>query len=256
MGTTCLNTKLQCMTLLRCSRLLLLQGSVKFPLTTLRGIDIKRTLREQLVVPVLEGGDHVHAFRVVWRVEGEALARAWDHVVRRRRACDQVVARSPSLHMYVSCITGVFSKGGPNQQQKPIYPAVSYWTVFDGAQVDNSDDLMQRLATTFPDARVKPITSVIHRHSDEQMAAKCQTLFVALKDHAGGFVGQKISRSRLVDGTAHAVANTRNAKLAVVSTSKYQHRHSATVAALQIAGLMIDSAVLEGVGAAPFVADW
>ena len=80
--------------------------------------------------------------------------------------------------------------------------------------------------------------------------------YVALKDHGGGFIGQKISRSRLVDGTAHAVANTRNAKLAVVSTSKYKHRHSATVAALQIAGLMIDSAVLEGDGAAPFVSDW
>ena len=170
------------MTLLRGSRLIHLQGSVKFPLTTLRGIDIKRTLREQLVAPVLERGDHMHAFRVVWRVEGDALARAWDNVVGRRRACDQVVARSPSLHMYVSCITGVFSKGGTNQQQKPIYPAVSYWTVFDGGAVDNSDDLMHRLATTFPDARVKPITSVIHRHSDEQIAAKCQTLYVALKD--------------------------------------------------------------------------
>ena len=149
---------------------------------------------------------------------------------------------SASLHMYVSCITGVFSKGGTNQQQKPIYPAVSYWTT--EAHLDNSDDLMQRLATTFPDARVKPIISVIHRLSDEQMAAKCQTLYVALKDHGGGFIGQKINRSRLVDGTSHAVANTRNAKLAVVSTSKYQHRHSATVEALQIAGLMIDSAVL------------
>ena len=99
-------------------------------------------LADRLVAPVMAFGDNVCAFRVIWRPEGESegLSRAWDSIVSQRHLCDQVVAQSPSLQMFVSCISGIFNTGRPLlEQANPVYPAVSYWAVFDGAVTVNID---------------------------------------------------------------------------------------------------------------------
>ena len=231
-----------------------LQVNVKYPLNNLRGLVLKRTIRERLVVPVTERGDRTRAFRVVWRYDDDHLVHAWNQIVSRRKVCDQVVAQTPSLQMFVSCISGVFNKGGGSEGQvKPVYPAVSYWAVFDGAGADSSGEMGQRLMATFPSAQVKAITSVLHRQSEEPMAANCQMLFVVLKDHRSGFVSQKICRSLFASGASDVPSNHRNAKLAVMSTSRFQQQQTASIEALQVAGLCIDLEVLEADSVAPTV---
>ena len=213
---------------------------MKYPLNKLRGIGIKREIREHLVVPVCESGDRTRAFRIIWRLAGDDLAHAWDTIVSNRRLCDEVVAETESLHMFVSCISGVFNKAGRCQGQvKPVYPAVSYWAVFDASKADSSGKMVQRLMATFPAVQVKEIKPFLHGQSQQSIAANCEMLFVALKDHRGGFVNEKICRSLVHGGCADVSYNCRNARLVVKTTSRYMRQYQQSVGAIQAAGLCI-----------------
>ena len=193
------------------------------------------------------GGDYSIAFRVVWRVNEDKLAHAWDSIVSQRHLCDEIVAQTPSLQMFVSCISGVFSKGAVTKPAtRPVFPAVSYWAVFDSATVDEYDDLGMRIVAICPSVEIKSIKSQLRRPSDTVLAADCEPLFIALKDHCSRFIIEKITRSLLATGAAAcATAQPPNAKLAVVSRSKYRQQLPASVEALNAVGLCIVLEVLE-----------
>ena len=149
--------------------------------------------------------------------DSEGLARAWDSIVSQRHLCDQVVAQSPSLQMFVSCVSGIFNTGRPMlEQANPVYPAVSYWAVFDGAATVNLD----------------------HTQSDSG------TLFTVLEDHSSWFMCQKIVRSLVACGAAAVPSREPpNVKVVVMPQSKYlQH----SVVSLNVAGLRLEFKVFRG----------
>ena len=187
-------------------------------------------------------GDRVHAFRVIWRSDS-GLARAWDEIVTQRHLCDQIVSQTAHLQMFVSCISGVFThpiSAGRGTVMKPVYPSVSYWAVLDEATTDTYADLSLRLWTACPSAQVKHIMTTATWHEDEALGADCGTLFVTLKDHNSRYVYQRISRSLLAAGLdADFTSQPPNAKLAVVSHSKYMKQLPTSVDTLKAAGLCI-----------------
>ena len=89
-----------------------LQGNIKYPVSKLKGTALETTVSTRLVDPVGASGDQAVSFRVVWRVNADLLAGAWDAIVAQRRRCDQVVAQTSALQMFVSSITGVFEGRG------------------------------------------------------------------------------------------------------------------------------------------------
>jgi len=230
-----------------------LQGSARYPVNILCGTAIKHAISTFLVTPVRTCGDHVLAFRVVWRLSEDRLPRVWDDIVRQRRLCDEVVSRVPALQMFVSCISGVYTKAvggglthtGGLDTTRPVYPAVSYWTVFEDADQSRYHMLLNRLTEACPLAEVKLIKSQARRMS-ETMFTDSGPLFVTLKDQNGGFVIQKINRCLLASGAAVSTPHPPNAKVVVLSDSKYLQTLPASVDALKTAGLSIDLDVHEG----------
>ena len=219
----------------------------------MNGKAIKSAIAAHLVAPVLTSGDRVHAFRVVWRVSDDSLAHAWDAIVSQRHLCDEVVARTPSLQMFVSCISGVFTNAvaaGSTRAspEKPIYPAVSYWVVVDETRARESSfgELFYRILAVCPSAQVKHIKSLRCAQSEEPLPVDCGTLFVTLKDHNSRFVHQKITRSLLAAGAAHVSSQPVNAKLLLMSRSKYVQQIPAAVEVTKASGLSIELEMIDG----------
>lgn len=189
-------------------------------------------------------GDHVIAFRIVWRVGDVGLPKAWDAVVSQRHLCDETVAQTSSLQMFVSCISGVFNTATTwRDQLNPVYPAVSYWAVCDDAMAER--DVVLRLMAVCPNAQVKKIQTFRMRQVDESSVANSGTLFIALKDHNSDYVHKKISRCLLAsDGVERY--RPPNAKLCVLHQSKYLEKLPSSVEALKSAGLRIDMEMVVG----------
>ena len=209
-----------------------------------------RAVTSHLVEPVRQFGDLVHAYRVVWRVGGSELARAWDAILSQRHLCDQVVAQSPSLQMFVSCISGIFNTGRPLlEQTNPVYPAVSYWAVFDGAATVHLDliwSLSDQLCAACPSAMVRRIKSLRIRKYDHTQSDS-GTLFTVLKDHYSWFVCQKIVHSMVACGAADVPSREPpNAKVVVMPQSKYLQQLSESVISLNVAGLRLELEVFQG----------
>ena len=221
------------------SHLMMLQIRIKYPLNTVSGNALRRTIREQLVAPVNECGDPVYSFRITWRMDSKLLARAWTDIVPQRHLCDQIVSRTTSLQMFVSCISGVKDRMCRGEA-RPIYPAVSYWVVTDGAGAGGGAELATRLSAACPLAQNKLITSFTQRQRDDPLAAHCSRLFVVLKDHNSGFVNQKIRSSVLDTGTHDVALLASNAKLNMTPDSKYMALLHASVTVLKAGGLCID----------------
>ena len=204
-------------------------------------------------------GDVVHAFRVIWRND-DGLAHAWDEIASKRHLCDQVVAQTPHLHMFVSCISGVFTHPACAERRqtcdvrpRPVYPAVSYWAVLEEVTSEIYADLTMRLWNVCPSAQVKDILTSTVWQEDETLATDCGPLFVTLKDHSSRYVYQKINHSRLVAGDNPDNQQLSNAKLAVMAHSKYIQQVPLTVESLRAVGLSIDFEVLAGERNAPVV---
>jgi len=220
----------------------------------LNGKAIKTAIAAHLVAPVLASGDRVHAFRVVWRVSDDSLAHAWDAIVSQRHLCDEVVARTPSLQMFVSCISGVFTNAvaagsrTSAERERPIYPAVSYWVVVDetGERASDFGELFYRIVAVCPSAQVKHIKSLRCAQTDEPLPVDCGTLFVTLKDHNSRFVHEKITRSLLAAGAACVSSQPVNAKLLLMPRSKYVQQIPAAVDVTRASGLSIELEVIDG----------
>ena len=230
--------------------MLYLQVRFKYPPKHLSGMGIKRVLAVRLVTPVKTFGDRVLALRVIWRD-----AHAWDEIVSQRRLCDQIVAQTAHLQMFVSCISGVFThpvRAGeqPPTVAKPVYPSVSYWVVLEEQTDVYCSDLSRRLLNDCPSAQVKHITSTAVWQDDASLASDCGTLFVALKDHNSSYVYQKISRSKIFCGIT---SQRSNARLAVMHHSKYMQHLPESVSALKDVGLCMDIEVIGRSDGAPVV---
>ena len=229
---------------------IILQVHFRYPQKSLIGKAIKSAIATHLASPVLMFGDHVYAFRVIWRVHDDILAQVWDAIVSCRHLCDQVVAKTPSLQMFVSCISGVFTNAvvagtaGKETREKPVYPAVSYWVVLDEAAVSSYGDLLSRITAVCPSAQVKRIVDRCSQ-TEEAIGVDCGKLFVTLKDHNSGFVNNKINRSLLAAGTANIDPQPTNAKLVLMPLSKYCQHIPAAVEATKASGLCIDLQLVE-----------
>ena len=161
------------------------------------------------------------------------------------------VARTPSLHLFVSCISGMTTNAtaaGEVPTERPVYPAVGYWAVFDAAAPgDSYDELLSRMTVVCPSAQVKRITPLIIFKPDVSVGVTTiGSLFGVLKDHNGGFVRRKIALSILATGGAIYDSQPPNAKLVLIRRSKYTQLLVPAVDALKEAGLCIDLELVEG----------
>ena len=180
----------------------------------------------------------------MWRVDDdEGLSRVWSDVVSQRCKCDAFVAQTPSLQMFVSCITGLTkfrSRLTSDPVTFPAYPAVSYWAVFDRADIGPA--LTLGLTAVCPAAVVKQIQSYQTDQENDRL-----TLFVALKDHCSSFVANKIrSLSRHAPLAAETDPHPPNAKLVAMSNSRYLSELPQAIEELRAAGLSIYLDVLTG----------
>jgi len=217
---------------------MILQARGKYPQDKLYGKAIMRVISYRLVEPVRSHGDHVHAYRVTWRSDCEGLAHAWDDIVSQRRLCDEIVSRTPSLQMFVSCISGMYNTGRILQELvNPVYPAVSYWAVFSGTMAQTGLGVQERLSATCPTAQVRSIKSLRVRQDPE--AASCGTLYTTLKDHSSDFVCQRICRSLVACGQFAGSSQPVNAKVFVGRHSRYLHDMEQSLARLTEVGLFI-----------------
>ena len=228
-----------------------MQVRIRYPPKNLYGKAVKRVLTSHLVAPVQASGHHVITFRVIWRADGDALAHAWDDVVSQRHLCDRIVTQTPSLQMFVSCVSGVFTNPvrGRAQPTRPVYPAVSYWAVFDEAP---EQSLALRLLTVCPSAEVKQIKSSANWNEYDSLAADCGTLFVALKDHSSDFVYRKTGQKMITLDAGGPCF--RNAKLFAMAQSQYIEQLPTAVGMLKDAGLCIDLEVFEATDRPGYVA--
>ena len=158
-----------------------LQGNIKYPVSKLKGTAIKTTVNARMVDPVCASGDYAVSFRVVWRVNTDLLAGAWDAIVAQRRRCDRIVAQTTALQMFVSRASREYSKGAVTTPgTRPVYPAVSYWAVFDGTMGNGYDELSTRISIACPFVEVNPMKSQLRRQPAVMVSADCEPLFIAL----------------------------------------------------------------------------
>ena len=189
-------------------------------------------------------GDSVHAFRLVWRrrPDQEGLARAWEPIFSQRHLCDQVVARTPSLQMFVSCISGLVTSAARGQSEtarRHVFTAVSYWAVFDqGVAIDEAVRRMSgQLVTVCPAAQIKLIQPNCSRGGGEDLIA--MTLFIAVKDHCSSYVHQKSHRNTLaLSSTADLWPS--NAKLVAVPRCKYIGQLRPSMTLMRNVGMHMD----------------
>ena len=74
-----------------------------------------------------------------------------------------------------------YSKGAVTTPgTRPVYPAVSYWAVFDGTMDNGYDELSTRISIACPFVEVKPIKSQLRRQLAVMVSADCEPLFIAL----------------------------------------------------------------------------
>ncbi len=167
----------------------------KFPACSISSRAMKGALLENLIEPIVERHCVVYAYRIIWRHEDERLVGpSWNRIVPQRLECDQIVKAREGVSFFISSITAVFNKANKKGASRPklIFPAISYWVVSDADNFDH-DGLMQALETVCYDAQIKHLTSLsLPLRLKEDMGA---SLCIALKDHNGGFIKQKIDAS-------------------------------------------------------------
>ena len=158
-----------------------------------------------------------------------------------REQCDRIVAETLSLQMFVSCISGVYTRSTRSEMgATPVYPVVSYWAVFLGTVQDEGGEMLSRIRKACPCVQLKQITSLTRIKSSAPTDSN--PLYVVLKDHNIVFVNQKITRS-LQPSPFHS--HRANAKLFVMSHSVYLPQIPVCVQALQDAGLYMDAEVTQ-----------
>ena len=152
--------------------------------------------------------------------------------------------------LLLSCISGMFNTGRPLlEQANPVYPAVSYWAVFDTATVNAGLDIPGTVSSACgPDAQVKPIKSFRFRQdNNESRSSDTGTLFTVLKDHNSWFIYEKIIHSLFACGAADVPSREPpNAKVVVMTQSKYLRQMPESVISLNVAGLRLELEVFQG----------
>ena len=224
-----------------CADVIILPFQTRYPTAMLKGRAIKRAVTAHLLEPVLAFSHHVFPFRIVWRVSDDLIPEAWDDIVAHREQCDRIVAETPSLQMFVLCISGVYTRSTRSETgTRPVYPVVSYWAVFLESVLDEGGEMLSRIRTACPSVQLKQITSLTRLKYSAPTDSN--PLYVVLKDHNSVFVNQKIARS-LQPSQFHS--HRANAKLLVMSHSVYLPQVPVCVQALQDAGLYMEADVMQ-----------
>ncbi len=134
------------------------------------------------------------ALRILWRLNEEETV--WKDILSHRVACDKFIHQQQGVAFFVSAITGM--KGKTAAKTLCINPGVSYFIVLESAQVD-------------PRLIVRNVTAAMQGQADvkllkeppiiREMEAMHNALCVVLKDHANGYIKQRIGTS--LEGLCH-----------------------------------------------------
>ena len=188
--------------------------SSRYPNNVLYPISAKTALLQHLVTPVVATKANALAFRVVWRGE-HWNTEAWQNILNYRECCDEIVRRAPGVQFFVSCITSIYNK----PQQKGalpacFYPAVAYWTVF------NETFQYDQLAATISQHVDFPEIKTIGRSCAPNVGLNASGLFMALKDHNGGFIRAKLAECLAASGMTEG--QIENARIVRVSKGPWE----------------------------------
>ena len=128
------------------------------------------------------------ALRILWRLNEEAT---WKQIVSYRVACDKFIYNQEGVAFFVSVITGM--KGKTAAKTLCINPGISYFIILDSAQVDPRAIVRNVTAAMQGQAEVKLLKEPPIIKEIESMH---NTLCVVLKDHANGYIKQRIAASQ------------------------------------------------------------
>lgn len=79
----------------------------------------RQALHDTLVLPLVARQDvKVEGFRIAWRHSG-SLPNNWAKIVPYRNETDEVLRSYPNIGFFLSCITGVYSKGKAKASETP-----------------------------------------------------------------------------------------------------------------------------------------
>ena len=215
------------------------QGSSRFPQNNLQCSTLKETLSRELVSLVARHGDHVLAFRVIWRATDDCLDDAWDAIIDQRRKCDSVVRTHPNVELFVSSITGVFTKSTTKgSTPRAIYPAVGYWLVLTSScdyDVVRAQ-VMRRLGDVCRRSELKLIKAQ-QRQPREVVACLSAPLYVVLKDHRSSYIRRRVVHSL---GKHVDVGGVAPSRIVVMADSKYRERIITVIETLREQSLCAD----------------
>ena len=204
--------------------------------------------------------------RSTWRVEQSDLEMAKNQIASKRLRLDDILSKLYGVQFFISCITAVCSNPkesnadqDANVEDRPIFPAVSYFIVFRQTETCNQNKIYQLLHNENMNAVIQGITSRVEKANDKKMEKYARQLFQVVKDHNNQFVTDMLNESN-----AYCLANcqestsadenegpsntdqrrppqqTHPCRVIVVNVSEFESRLHDIVRRLQSDGLAVD----------------
>ena len=154
--------------------------------------------------PLVQRGLYGQGFRVIWRVHGEQQETAWAQVAARRLEADAFLSAQPSIGLFVSSVTGAFTKPShKGQAPQEIFPALAYWVVGHDHTM-NINTLITQVSNLFGRVETREIGS--GRTPQDRMSS---SLFVVLKDHSNSYVRKRNVESLVSLGSQATMPTSR-----------------------------------------------
>lgn len=133
-------------------------------------------------MPLYNQGLCGYGFRLIWRVLGDMQETAWSEIVARRMEADNFIAKQSEFSMFISSITGVFTKPSmKGQVPQNVFPTLAYWVV-TGQNYDVRH-ILAKLCTAFAGVEVREVGSGMNTLN--RMAS---SLYPVLKDHNNSYI--------------------------------------------------------------------
>ncbi len=170
------------------------RSDVQYPTTNLTSAQQRQALQDALVTPLLQLPAAAVAFRVVWRGSEDGKDLVWKNILTHRHYCDEQVKTMPEVGLFLSSISGVVTRP-PKPALPTVSPALAYWVVLKPGVRDDSlgRERIKHMQIHYQgSAEVKALHEPPLVHTMEAMNS---SLYVAMKDHANGFVKKKIAES-------------------------------------------------------------
>ena len=202
-------------------------------------------------------------------MEQSDLEMAKNQIASKRLRLDDILSKLYGVQFFISffiCITAVCSNPKEsnadqeaNVQDRPIFPAVSYFIVFRQTETCNQNKIYQLFHNENMNAAIQGITSRVEKANDKKMEKYARQLFQVVKDHNNQFVTDMLNESN-----AYCLANcqestsadenecpsnidqrrppqqTHPCRVIVVNVSEFESRLHDIVRRLQSDGLAVD----------------